>query len=101
MAGAVAAASQECVARRRPLVRAPAKRVADVKQFNPKFEDEFVVRKDYDPDRWAVGSSEEGGIPSEGLHVERQQPGGVLLPDQPPLSCNVLLWPVLRQSVVT
>ncbi len=51
VAAAVSTASQECVAHRQPLVRAPPKRAADIKQFNPKFEEEYVVRKDYDPDR--------------------------------------------------
>ena len=51
VAAAVNTASQECVAHRRPLVRAPPKRAADIRQFNPKFEEEYVAMKDYDPDR--------------------------------------------------
>ena len=51
VAAAVGTASQECVAHRQPLVRAPPKRAADIRQFNPKFEEEYVARKDYDPDR--------------------------------------------------
>ena len=51
VAAAVGTAAQECIAHRRPLVRAPPKRAADIRQFNPKFEEEYVARKDYDPDR--------------------------------------------------
>lgn len=43
--------SQECIQQRRPLVRKPASRAADVKQYNPQFEEEYVAGKDYDPDR--------------------------------------------------
>ncbi len=43
--------SGECIRQRRPLVRKAAVRVADVKQYNPQFEEEFVAGKDYDPDR--------------------------------------------------
>ena len=32
-------------------MRAPARRAADIKQYNPQFEDEYVAGKDYDPDR--------------------------------------------------
>ena len=45
--------SQDWVGQRRPLVRKAAARVADVKQYNPQFEEEFVAGKDYDPDRSA------------------------------------------------
>ena len=44
--------SQDCVQRRRPLVRKPPSRAADVKQYNPQFEEEYVAGKDYDPDRY-------------------------------------------------
>ena len=43
--------SQEHIQQRRPLVRKAAVRVADVKQYNPQFEEEYVAGKDYDPDR--------------------------------------------------
>ena len=43
--------TQACVQQRRPLVRKPASRAADVKQYNPQFEEEYVAGKDYDPDR--------------------------------------------------
>lgn len=41
------------VKQRQPLVRKPAARVADIKQYNPQFEEEYVAGKDYDPDRYA------------------------------------------------
>ena len=44
--------SQDCIQQRRPLVRKPASRAADVKQYNPQFEEEYVAGKDYDPDRY-------------------------------------------------
>lgn len=40
------------VKQRRPLLRKPAARVADIKQYNPQFEEEYVAGKDYDPDRY-------------------------------------------------
>lgn len=43
--------SSEHIQQRRPLVRKAAVRVADVKQYNPQFEEEYVAGKDYDPDR--------------------------------------------------
>lgn len=43
--------SQNCIQQRRPLVRKPASRAADIKQYNPQFEEEYVAGKDYDPDR--------------------------------------------------
>ncbi|DBA90017.1 TPA: hypothetical protein ACH3X2_004286 [Trebouxia sp. C0005] len=43
--------SSEHILQRRPLVRKAAVRVADVKQYNPQFEEEYVAGKDYDPDR--------------------------------------------------
>ena len=43
--------SSEHIRQRRPLVRKAAVRVADVKQYNPQFEEEYVAGKDYDPDR--------------------------------------------------
>ena len=43
--------SHEHIQQRRPLVRKAAVRVADVKQYNPQFEEEYVAGKDYDPDR--------------------------------------------------
>lgn len=45
--------SQRCIQQRQPLVRKAAKRVADVKQYTPQFEEEYVAGKDYDPDRCA------------------------------------------------
>lgn len=44
--------SGECVQQRRPLVRKPASRAADVKQYNPQFEEDYAAGKDYDPDRY-------------------------------------------------
>lgn len=43
---------KDCIQQRRPLVRKPASRAADVKQYNPQFEEEYVAGKDYDPDRY-------------------------------------------------
>ncbi|KFM28610.1 Nucleolar protein 14 [Auxenochlorella protothecoides] len=36
---------------RRPLVLAAAVRIAEARQYNPRFEDGYVATKDYDPDR--------------------------------------------------
>ena len=44
--------TQACIQQRRPLVRRPASRAADVKQYNPQFEEEYAAGKDYDPDRY-------------------------------------------------
>ncbi len=49
--GSLAEKSGEHIRQRRPLVRKAAVRVADVKQYNPQFEEEYVAGKDYDPDR--------------------------------------------------
>ena len=40
------------IKQRQPLVRKPAARAADIKQYNPQFEEEYVAGKDYDPDRY-------------------------------------------------
>lgn len=41
----------EAVSSRRPLVRKGATWNPEVKLFNPRFEEDFVAGKDYDPDR--------------------------------------------------
>ena len=51
--GKISSQSQDFIAQRQPLVRKAAARVADVRQYNPQFEEEFVAGKDYDPDRLA------------------------------------------------
>lgn len=48
---AVRRARAEAVASRRPLVRKGAVKNAEVKLFNPRFEEDFVAGKNYDPDR--------------------------------------------------
>ena len=53
----IAHRSNECTQSRRPLVRKATMRVADVKQYNPMFEEEYVAGKDYDPDRCACLSA--------------------------------------------
>lgn len=37
---------------RKPLQK--EKVIKEVKQFNPRFEEEFAAGKNYDPDRWAT-----------------------------------------------
>ncbi len=39
---------------RTPLVRAVSIRTADIKQYNPRFEEGYVAARDYDPDRCDV-----------------------------------------------
>jgi nucleolar protein 14 len=46
----VQAKSAVAVAARRPLARKPDKAAA-VKLYNPRFEDDYVAGKDFDPDR--------------------------------------------------
>ena len=41
----------EAVASRRPLIRKGATKNPEVKLFNPRFEEDFVAGKNYDPDR--------------------------------------------------
>ncbi|KAL6784842.1 NOP14 [Auxenochlorella protothecoides x Auxenochlorella symbiontica] len=54
-AGAAARTLEGAIARglvaRRPLVLAAAVRIAEARQYNPRFEDGYVATKDYDPDR--------------------------------------------------
>ena len=52
MSSTVAHLRSSCMAvQRAPLVRLPSVWTADIKQFNPRFEEGFVAAKDYDPDR--------------------------------------------------
>jgi nucleolar protein 14 len=45
------AACEACVAQRKKLVRRAGLAAPEIKQYNPRFEEEFVPGKDYDPDR--------------------------------------------------
>jgi hypothetical protein len=40
---------------RKPLVRKTANKSSEVKLYNPRFEEDFVAGKDYDPDRCSLG----------------------------------------------
>eukprot|EP00898_Chlorokybus_atmophyticus_P003514 jgi/Chlat1/4163/Chrsp27S04265 len=46
----IADACEQCLQTRRPLTMR-ARRATPVKQFNPRFEEDFALGKDYDPDR--------------------------------------------------
>eukprot|EP00884_Botryococcus_braunii_P010637 jgi/Botrbrau1/19575/Bobra.0035s0060.1 len=51
VAARMAAACEACTAQRKKLVRKPGLAAPEIKQYNPRFEEEFVAGKDYDPDR--------------------------------------------------
>lgn len=46
------------LATRRALVRKATSKAAEVKLFNPRFEEDFAAGKDYDPDRYVARGSE-------------------------------------------
>ena len=48
---AVTSKCQALTVQRKPLQRKAGAKAAAVKLFNPRFEDDFVAGKDYDPDR--------------------------------------------------
>ena len=52
-AAEVEAKSRSCVARRKPLVRHTVAQQPAIKQYTPRFEEDFARNKDYDPDRYA------------------------------------------------
>jgi hypothetical protein len=55
----IQAKSAAAVASRRPLARKPDKAAA-VKLYNPRFEEDYVAGKDFDPDRCRVAGCTQG-----------------------------------------
>lgn len=53
---AVDSGTADVLATRRPLVRKGTSKAAEVKLYNPRFEEDFAAGKDYDPDRYISGS---------------------------------------------
>ena len=52
---ALDAAAASAASSRRPLYNVALLKVAEKRQYNPRFEEDFVSGKDYDPDRCARG----------------------------------------------
>lgn len=95
-AAGVEAKCRACLAARKPLVRHSITQQPAIKQYTPRFEEDFARNKDYDPDRQAfpclivlIHGSGHACLPS---------PKGLLT-----LSCkqpHAQLWPVHVQALV-
>ena len=53
VAADVEAKCRACLAARKPLVRHSVTQQPSIKQYTPRFEEDFARNKDYDPDRQA------------------------------------------------